>query len=409
MVAQKYRWDFIGLSTDEKPTAATSPKVTDGSTFYCSDNSKLYVWYNDRWYERKALGGGGGGGTSYTAGYGIDIDDDTISIDTTTIHSVEYVDLTVTNITSSEITVTPSKTPTEVNTWVSAGKEVVYRLTIAETVPGFAAGTYLLQTVMAGSTGVIASSIATPDTISTRGYIFGQGINQATGTIYVKNLDVPAVVQTTGTSTTDVMSQKAVTDALASAGGDTVYSDKTTSTSASGGAVYIGNLNSSQVKQSDPTTTDNHYKYFWALPNANSNVPANYSVNIMGRAASPTASHFVAIGEDAAVDGSYAASGVAIGQGSYAVGNRAVALGGNTNCANAYSVALGGYAKTSRVGEVNVGAGTSGTGYNSTNYRVIGGVHDGQLAQDAVTVNQVNSVIDAINTALSTNIPHIGA
>lgn len=62
MVAQKYRWDFIGLSTDEKPTAATSPKVTDGSTFYCSDNSKLYVWYKDRWYQRKALGGGGGGG-----------------------------------------------------------------------------------------------------------------------------------------------------------------------------------------------------------------------------------------------------------------------------------------------------------------------------------------------------------
>lgn len=190
MVAQKYRWDFIGLSTDEKPTAATSPKVTDGSTFYCSDNSKLYVWYKDQWYQRKALGGGGGGGTSYTAGYGIDIDDDTISVDTTDIHSVEYVDLTVTNMTSSEITVTPSKTPTEVNTWVSAGKEVVYRLTIAQTVPGFAAGTYLLQTVMAGSTGVIASSIATPDTISTRGYIFGQGTNEASGKIYVKDLDV---------------------------------------------------------------------------------------------------------------------------------------------------------------------------------------------------------------------------
>ena len=39
----------------------------------------------------------------------------------------------------------------------------------------------------------------------------------------------------------------------------------------------------------------------------------------------------------------------------------------------------------------------------------VGGVHDGQLANDAVTVGQVNAVIDAINTALSTNIPHIGA
>lgn len=79
-----YRWDFVGLSTDVKPTPATSPKVVDGSTYYCSDNSKLYVFYKDTWYERKPLGGGGGGG-SYTAGTGIDITDDTISVDTTTI------------------------------------------------------------------------------------------------------------------------------------------------------------------------------------------------------------------------------------------------------------------------------------------------------------------------------------
>ena len=62
MVAQHYRWDFIGLSTDDKPTPQTSEKVADGSTFYCSDNSKLYVWYNDQWYEKEATGGGGGEG-----------------------------------------------------------------------------------------------------------------------------------------------------------------------------------------------------------------------------------------------------------------------------------------------------------------------------------------------------------
>lgn len=58
MVEQKYRWDFIGLSTDTKPTTSTSPKVVDGSTYYCSDTSKLYVWCKNQWYERKALGGG---------------------------------------------------------------------------------------------------------------------------------------------------------------------------------------------------------------------------------------------------------------------------------------------------------------------------------------------------------------
>lgn len=54
-----YRWDFIGLSTDDKPTPATSEKVTDGSTFYCADNSKLYVYCKDNWYEKTATGGGG--------------------------------------------------------------------------------------------------------------------------------------------------------------------------------------------------------------------------------------------------------------------------------------------------------------------------------------------------------------
>lgn len=56
-----YRWDFIQLSTDEKPTPATSPKVADGSTLYTSDDSKLYIWYKTQWYEKTSTGGGGGG------------------------------------------------------------------------------------------------------------------------------------------------------------------------------------------------------------------------------------------------------------------------------------------------------------------------------------------------------------
>lgn len=56
MVAQHYRWDFIGLSSDTKPDA-TNPKVANGSTYYESDTSKLYVWYNNQWYEKTATGG----------------------------------------------------------------------------------------------------------------------------------------------------------------------------------------------------------------------------------------------------------------------------------------------------------------------------------------------------------------
>lgn len=55
MVAQHYRWDFIGLSTDTKPDSS-NPKVANGSTYYESDTSKLYVWYNNEWYEKTAGG-----------------------------------------------------------------------------------------------------------------------------------------------------------------------------------------------------------------------------------------------------------------------------------------------------------------------------------------------------------------
>ena len=49
------RWDFIGLSTETKPTPADSAKVVDGSTFYEADTSKLYFWTRGQWYEKTSL------------------------------------------------------------------------------------------------------------------------------------------------------------------------------------------------------------------------------------------------------------------------------------------------------------------------------------------------------------------
>lgn len=45
----KTRWDFLGLSSESKPT--TGDRVTDGSTYFECDTSKMYVWYTDQWYE----------------------------------------------------------------------------------------------------------------------------------------------------------------------------------------------------------------------------------------------------------------------------------------------------------------------------------------------------------------------
>lgn len=306
-----YRWDFIGLSTDVKPTPATSEKVVDGSTFYCSDTSKLYVYCKDNWYERKPLGGGGGG--SYTAGNGIDITNDTISVDTTVVQ----------------------------------------------------------EKLTAGSNITIEDNV-----ISATG-----GGGSVT------------VVQTAGDSTTDVMSQDATTKLI--------YSD------------FVNYPK--RIKIGGGSITTGGVAINGSIASANSIAISGDSAGLANVGANGRALSSVVIGTSSAVaQGDYS---VAIGYNSYAnsgsnTGDN-VAIGRNTIVGNfgehSSSVALGAYAKTTRGGEVNIGAGTNGTGYNNTNYRVLGGVHDGQLAQDAVTVAQVNATIDAINTALSTNIPHIGA
>ena len=46
------RYDFIGLSTDVKPTPQTSNRVVDGSTYYVADKSELYFWTKDQWYKK---------------------------------------------------------------------------------------------------------------------------------------------------------------------------------------------------------------------------------------------------------------------------------------------------------------------------------------------------------------------
>lgn len=357
MVKQHYRWDFIGLSTDTKPTPATSEKVVDGSTFYCSDTSKLYVYCKDNWYERKPLGGGGGG-TTYTAGDGINISDDTISVDTTTIQPK----LTAgSNINISDNTISSTDT------------------------------TYSNFTGTDGTAAGSAGLVPAPATTDAGKFLKADGTWDSTG-----------------------------------GGGDTVYSTKTTSNSSTGGAVYIGNLDTNQDEQADPTTTDNHYKYFWTLPSSNSYIPENNSINIfgerarsgsivIGNAASDTSntsgSDNILFGSGASTSGN-SHRNIVFGVNSYAGSgsNDTVSIGNSAHNANyvSRSVALGSHSEATRNGEVNIGN-INGSGYNNTNYRVIGGVHDGQLANDAVTVGQVNALIDAINTALSTNIPHIGA
>lgn len=200
-------------------------------------------------------------------------------------------------------------------------------------------------------------------------------------------------------------------------GGDIVYSTKTTSNASDGGAVYIGGKNSSQTIYQDPTTTDNHRRYFWALPfntseTANTSIPGDHTINIggdqlasgddnvtIGYRSSCTGSHSVNIGFQA---GHTNANGscVCVGDSAQCFQNYGVALGRNTqvNQGHTGSVALGYDARTTRKGEVYIGTNSTFAGYDSTNYRVIGGVYDGQGLHDAATVAQGNTLATSAPT-----------
>lgn len=194
-------------------------------------------------------------------------------------------------------------------------------------------------------------------------------------------------------------------------GGDIVYSTKTTSNSADGGAVYIGGKNANQDIYPDPTVTDNHWHYFWALPfnpeeTAYTDVPGNETLNIGGSQSTggdhnvtigfrsrSAGSGNVAIGYQAGSNQAYG-SAVSVGASAQCFQNYGVALGkeARVNQGHTGSIALGAGARTTRQGEVYVGTNDSFASYNSSKLRVIGGVYDGQDIHDAATVAQGNTL-----------------
>lgn len=191
------------------------------------------------------------------------------------------------------------------------------------------------------------------------------------------------VVQTIGSSTTDVMSQDATTK-----------------------MVYQGGLHPLAIRMA----TENESGYDNTISiGMMSKVTGQGGISIGANAECISSSNApLAIGYLA---GASADNTVALGRSAAAAASQAVAIGRNaTTQGYANSVALGSHATATRQGEVAVGCTSSyNDGYNNTPYRVIGGVHDGQLDHDAVTVAQINALIDAINTATGANISHIGA
>lgn len=182
-----------------------------------------------------------------------------------------------------------------------------------------------------------------------------------------KDIGAPTVVQTTGDSTTDVMSQNAVTS-----------------------MVYA-----------DPTSLQQPRLGYGA------NASGSWAVAI-GRFATASGGASVAIG-GASSNGSSnkaTASGdrsTAIGIGAHSTSNFSLAAGAySTAGGGTGSVALGPYSSTSASGEVNIGSTNTTYGYNSSNYRLLSGLYDPQAAHDAATKGYVDGLVGNIESALNT-------
>lgn len=195
----------------------------------------------------------------------------------------------------------------------------------------------------------------------------------------------------------------------AGGGGDTVYSTKNTSNSANGGAVYIGGKNATQQVYLDPSSTDAHKRFFWALPfntswTGQNVVPGDETINIGGVQSGNT--YNVTIGYRTACTGisnvnigwqadSSTANGycTTVGSSANSWSSYGTAIGSDARVLsnNLGSVALGADSRTTRAGEVYVGPNNTSFGYNNTKYRVIGGVHDPINAHDAATKGYVDA------------------
>lgn len=172
-------------------------------------------------------------------------------------------------------------------------------------------------------------------------------------------------VQTTGQSTTDVMSQNATTSM--------VYADPS--------ALKRIRIGSGAGAFADDTI-------------------------VIGKSAQTNAAHNIAIGESTNTYGNY---NMCIG---YAARNTstsnryATAIGGWSQTTGDYSIALGSYSKATQKGQVDISTTltTNTYGYNNSQYRLLTGLYDGQSAHDAATVAQGNTLATSAPTTATVGV-----
>ena len=194
---------------------------------------------------------------------------------------------------------------------------------------------------------------------------------------WVEQAGGPTVVQTTGTSTTDVMSQNAVTD-----------------------MVFAGN-SKQRIRIGDNTAEAGPYGSVAIGTGARGayyGVTIGYNCGVQSPGSSSTEIGSVVIGTNSYTRGK-GMTQVIVGrdagpniteQGSN-VADFAVSLGAESHGNKKGSVALGACSKTSYNGEVSIGSTVTTYGYNGSNYRLLTGVYDPQSAHDAANKQYVDA------------------
>lgn len=313
--------------------------------------------------------------TTYTAGNGLDLTGTTFSADTTVL-------ATQADLATKQDTLTAGAN-------ISIDSNNVISATDT---------TYSDFTGTDGTTAGAAGLVPAPATTDAGKFL------KADGTWDTAGGGGPTVVQTTGTSTTDVMSQKATTS-MVFADPSTVRQVRIGNTSSNlvDGSIVIGRnainyLNNASGSAGPTITIGNSAMTYSAKTIAiGKSAVAGYSAsNIEGA---------IAIGNSsqAGYGGSSGTNSIAIGTSAKAStgqggGYGGIAIGASAQADNRSSIALGAYSKTSATGEMNIGSTSTSYGYNSSNYRLLTGVYDGQSAHDAATYGQVISY-SAINGA----------
>lgn len=197
------------------------------------------------------------------------------------------------------------------------------------------------------------------------------------------------VVQTTGTSTTDVMSQDASTGLIHPYGYKEnkqaikigIGSVKVSSTSSQPCSIVIGVSTSLSPSATNITQAGGQDSIAIGHEARATSIAGATAANMTGGG-------HIAIGAFA--------SNIGSGNGQF----DNIAIGTYAKAYPKGSIALGSYSNATQTGEMNIGTSSTSQGYNSSNYRLLTGLYVPQSDHDAATKGYVDGLVGNIETAL---------